>query len=70
MPLEFIRALALIKRCAAEVNRRLGLLEPRLAEAVAAAAREVLEGQLRRPVRRGRLPDRLGHLQQHERSTR
>jgi fumarate hydratase class II len=45
MPAGFIRALALIKRCAAEVNRDLGLLEPRLAEAVAAAAREVLEGR-------------------------
>jgi fumarate hydratase class II len=45
MPAGFIRALALIKRCAAEVNRELGLLEPRIAEAVAAAAREVLEGR-------------------------
>jgi fumarate hydratase class II len=45
MPLEFIRSLALIKRCGAEVNRRLGLLEPRVAEAVASAAREVLEGR-------------------------
>ena len=46
MPLAFVRALALIKRCGAEVNRRLGLLEPRLAEAVVSAAREVLEGRL------------------------
>jgi len=45
MPLELIRALALIKRCAAEVNQRLGLLEKGLSEAVAAAAREVLEGK-------------------------
>jgi fumarate hydratase, class II len=45
MPLEFIRALALIKAGAAEVNRRLGLLDPKLAEAVAAAAREVLQGR-------------------------
>jgi fumarate hydratase class II len=45
MPPGFIRALALIKRCAAEVNRELGLLEPRIAEAAAAAAREVLEGR-------------------------
>jgi fumarate hydratase, class II len=45
MPLAFIRALALIKRCGAEVNRRLGLLEPRLADAVASAAREVLLGR-------------------------
>ena len=46
MPLAFVRALALIKRCGAEVNRRLGLLDPRLAEAVISAAREVLEGRL------------------------
>jgi fumarate hydratase class II len=45
MPLAFIRALALIKRCAAEANRHLGLLEPRLADAVASAAREVLTGR-------------------------
>jgi len=45
MPLELIRALALIKRGAAEVNQRLGLLEKGLSEAVAAAAREVLEGK-------------------------
>jgi len=44
MPAGFIRALALIKRCAAEVNRELGLLEPRIADAVAEAAREVLAG--------------------------
>ncbi len=46
MPLTLIRALALIKRCAAEVNLRLGLIEQGLSEAVAAAAGEVLEGKL------------------------
>ncbi len=45
MPIEFIRALALIKCCGAEANRHLGLLEPRLADAVASAAREVLAGR-------------------------
>jgi fumarate hydratase, class II len=45
MPIDFIRALALIKRCAAEVNHKLGLLEQRLAEAVTSAAREALEGK-------------------------
>ncbi len=45
MPLAFIHALALIKAAAAEVNRRLGLLDPGRAEAVATAAREVLQGQ-------------------------
>ncbi|MGB6838115.1 MAG: class II fumarate hydratase [Dehalococcoidia bacterium] len=42
----FIRVLGLIKRAAAEVNAELGLLEPRVAEAIARAAEEVAEGQL------------------------
>ena len=45
MPIDFIYALALIKRCAAEVNRKLGLLDSRLSDAVASAAGEVLEGR-------------------------
>jgi len=45
-PRRFIRALGLIKRCAAETNADLGLLEPRLAEAIARAATEVAEGRL------------------------
>jgi fumarate hydratase class II len=46
LPRAFIRALGLIKMAAARVNAELGLLEPRLAEAIEAAAREVAEGQL------------------------
>jgi len=45
-PRRFIRALGLIKRSAAEANAELGLLEPRLAEAIARAAEEVAEGRL------------------------
>jgi len=45
-PRRFIRALGLIKRSAAEVNAELGLLEPRLAEAIVRAAGEVAEGRL------------------------
>ena len=45
-PRRFIRALGLIKRSAAEANAELGLLEPRLAEAIARAAEEVAEGSL------------------------
>src|SRR5205823_6641850 len=37
-------ALGLIKRAAAEVNAELGLLEPRVAEAIARAAQEVADG--------------------------
>jgi fumarate hydratase class II len=42
----FLRALGLIKWGAALVNQELGLLEPRLAEAIAKAAREVADGRL------------------------
>ena len=45
MPVEFIRALALIKLTAAEVNAELGLLEKANADAVTEACREVLQGR-------------------------
>ncbi len=45
MPVELIRALARVKRAAAAVNRDLGLLEPRKAQAIIQAADEVIEGQ-------------------------
>ena len=45
-PRVFLRALGMIKRAAAEVNEELGLLEPRLARAIAQAAQEVEEGRL------------------------
>ena len=41
-----IRALGRVKAAAATVNRELGLLEPRLAEAIVAAAGEVADGTL------------------------
>jgi len=46
MPLPVIRALALIKRVAAEVNRELGLLDERRASAIVAAAEEIIAGKL------------------------
>ena len=46
MPKPIIPALAVIKRAAAEVNHELGSLDARLAEAIAAAAQEVIEGKL------------------------
>jgi fumarate hydratase, class II len=46
MPPELIRALALVKRSAARVNQSLGTLDARKADAIAAAADEVLEGHL------------------------
>jgi fumarate hydratase, class II len=46
MPAPVIRALALIKRAAAEVNHTLGSLDGRRAKAIARAAQEVVEGKL------------------------
>ena len=45
MPAPLIRALLLVKRCAAQVNRDLGLLPPDIADAVVAAADEALAGR-------------------------
>ncbi len=46
MPRELIRALGILKKAAALVNRDMGLLDGKLAEAVCAAAGEVIEGKL------------------------
>ena len=46
MPLAIIRALAMVKRAAAEVNRDLGLLPADLCSAIVAAAREIEAGRL------------------------
>ena len=46
MPLPVIRGLAVVKRAAARVNGQLGLLAPELAEAIEAAADEVIAGRL------------------------
>jgi len=45
MPLELVRALVLVKKAAALVNRDLGTLDARKAEAIAAACDEVLAGR-------------------------
>jgi fumarate hydratase class II len=45
MPLPLVHALALVKQAAALVNRDLGVLEPRIAEAIAAAAADVVQGK-------------------------
>ena len=44
MPVSVVRALALVKRSAARVNLALGLLDPKKADAIVAAADEVLAG--------------------------
>jgi fumarate hydratase class II len=46
MPVPLVRALGLVKLCAARVNVHLGVLEPRLGETIARAAEEVADGAL------------------------
>src|SRR5258705_1427406 len=46
MPMPIIRALATVKLAAAQTNRELGLLDRRRADAIARAAREVIDGKL------------------------
>ena len=45
-PRPFIRALGMIKRAAAETNLKLGGLDQKIADAIVAAAREVVDGKL------------------------
>jgi fumarate hydratase class II len=45
LPPEFIRALALIKKCAAHANHMLGLLDKQLSQAIITAASEIMSGQ-------------------------
>ncbi|MBK3400730.1 MULTISPECIES: class II fumarate hydratase [Methylobacterium] len=45
MPAPLVHALGLVKQAAALVNRDLGVLDPKLAEAIAASAAEVVEGR-------------------------
>jgi fumarate hydratase class II len=45
-PLPVVRALGVVKRAAAEVNMALGVLEPRIGNAIVAAAQEVIDGKL------------------------
>ncbi len=46
MPLPLIRALGIIKNCAAQVNADLGNLDEKLAKAISEAAQEVMDGKL------------------------
>jgi fumarate hydratase class II len=46
MPREVIRALALVKKAAAQVNEELGLLDPALVRLIVQAADEILAGRL------------------------
>ncbi|MGI4776049.1 MAG: lyase family protein, partial [Janthinobacterium lividum] len=45
MPIEVIKALAIVKKCAAEVNSELQELDYSVAEAISGAAQEIIEGK-------------------------
>src|SRR6185295_3111008 len=45
LPAEFVRTLGLVKRVAAAVNASLGVLDPKIADAIQRAAIEVVEGR-------------------------
>lgn len=45
MPIEVIHALALVKKCSAEVHKSLSLLDSKKAEAIIQASEEVVQGQ-------------------------
>ncbi|SFQ64182.1 fumarase, class II [Nitratireductor indicus] len=45
MPVPLVRALGIVKQAAAEVNLKLGKLDPKVGDAIIAAAKEVVEGK-------------------------
>src|SRR4051794_21279688 len=45
-PLAIVRALGIVKRAAAEVNMALGKLDPKIGNAIVAAAQETIDGKL------------------------
>ncbi|HEV2531382.1 class II fumarate hydratase [Phenylobacterium sp.] len=45
-PIPVVRALGVVKRAAAEANMALGKLDPKIGEAIVAAAQEVIDGKL------------------------
>src|SRR6195952_758051 len=45
-PIPIVKALGVVKRAAAEANQALGKLDPKIAEAIVAAAPEVIDGKL------------------------
>ena len=67
MPLPLVRALALIKRAAAEVNRDSACSTPGARKAIVARRGRSDRRQARRALPAGGLADRLRHADQHER---
>ena len=66
-PPRFLAALGAIKREAATVNAEMGIVEPRLAEAIVRAANEVAANQRDMDFPLDIFQTGLGHFHQHER---
>ena len=65
-PAELVTATVLVKKAAAQANATLGRLPADIADAIVAAADEILGRRAPRSVRRRRLSGRRRHLAQHE----
>ena len=66
MPIELIRAFAILKKSAAEANASLGVLDPQKANMITNVCDEILQGKLDDPISIGSLADRLWNAIQHE----
>ena len=62
-----IRALGILKKCAALANGELGQLPKEKVDLIVRAAQEVIDGRWDRRVSAGRVPDGFRHADQHER---
>ena len=66
MPVPLVRALGIIKKCAALTNLALGKLEEPLARVIADAAQEVIDGKLNAHFPLVGLANGFGHAIEHE----
>ena len=62
-----IRALGILKKCAALANGELGQLPKQKVDLIVRAAQEVIDGKWDRRIPAGGVPDRFGNADQHER---
>ena len=66
MPVQIVRAFALLKGACAEANRAFGKLDDRRADAIIQATDEAFEGKLDGNFPPRRLADGFGHAVEHE----
>jgi fumarate hydratase class II len=66
MPIEIIRAFAILKKSAALTNAELGVLSAEKAEIIAKVCDEIFRGKTRRSVSFGGMANRFGYAKQYE----